>query len=61
MGDNNWVVENLQNALSTWNAKLQEIWQLLLRFAPYVGVGIKTTLGMGGVQTAAESRYNREE
>ena len=30
MGDNNWVVENLQNALSTWNAKLQEIFQLLL-------------------------------
>ena len=26
---NNWVVENLQNALDTWNGKLSEIWRLL--------------------------------
>ena len=26
---NNWVVENLQNALATWNDKLSEIWRLL--------------------------------
>lgn len=25
----NWVVQNLQNALDTWNAKLQEIWTLI--------------------------------
>ena len=25
----NWVVQNLQNALETWNSKLVEIWQLL--------------------------------
>jgi hypothetical protein len=25
----NWVVQNLQNALDTWNSKLTEIWQLL--------------------------------
>lgn len=25
----NWVVQNLQNALYTWNSKLSEIWQLL--------------------------------
>ncbi len=25
----NWVVQNLQNALSTWDSKLTEIWQLL--------------------------------
>ena len=25
----NWVVQNLQNALDTWNEKLQEIWSLL--------------------------------
>ena len=25
----NWVVQNLQNALNTWNSKLSEIWQLL--------------------------------
>ncbi len=32
MGNNSWVVENLNNALATWNGKLQEIWQLLLTF-----------------------------
>ena len=25
----NWVVQNLQNVLDTWNSKLSEIWQLL--------------------------------
>lgn len=25
----NWVVQNLENALKTWNSKLSEIWQLL--------------------------------
>ena len=25
----NWVVQNLENALDTWNSKLSEIWQLL--------------------------------
>lgn len=25
----NWVVQNLQNALDTWNAKFSEIWTLL--------------------------------
>ena len=25
----NWVVQNLDNALSTWNEKLTEIWLLL--------------------------------
>ena len=31
-------------------APLEEIWQLLLRFAPCTGVGIKTTLGMGAIR-----------
>lgn len=26
----NWVVQNLQNALDTWNAKITEIWSLVL-------------------------------
>ena len=26
---NNWIVQNLQNALNTWNDKLSEIWQLI--------------------------------
>lgn len=25
----NWVVQNLQNALDTWNNKLSEVWNLL--------------------------------
>lgn len=25
----NWIAQNLQNALNTWNGKLSEIWQLL--------------------------------
>ena len=25
----NWVVQNLQNALETWNSKLSEIWTLI--------------------------------
>lgn len=35
-------------------APLQEIWQLLVCLAPYTGVGIKTTLGMGSI---AENRF----
>ena len=23
----NWIVQNLENALETWNEKLSEIWQ----------------------------------
>ena len=26
---NNWVVENLENALDTWNGKLAEVWRLI--------------------------------
>lgn len=29
MESDNWVVQNLQNALETWNEKLSEIWQIL--------------------------------
>lgn len=29
MESDNWVVQNLQNALDTWNGKLAEIWQIL--------------------------------
>lgn len=27
----NWVVQNLENALNTWNEKLSPIWQLITR------------------------------
>ena len=29
MSSGNWIVDNLNNALETWNSKLTEIWQLL--------------------------------
>ena len=29
MSSGNWIVDNLNNALQTWNNKLSEIWQLL--------------------------------
>lgn len=29
MGSGNWVIDNLNNALQTWNDKLAEIWQLV--------------------------------
>lgn len=29
----NWVIDNLENALSTWDSKLSEIWQLLTQSA----------------------------
>ena len=29
MESNNWIVENLNNAIGTWNEKLSEIWRLL--------------------------------
>lgn len=29
MGSGNWIIDNIANALDTWNAKLTEIWQLI--------------------------------
>lgn len=29
MGDGNWIIENLRNALAMWNSKLNEIWMLM--------------------------------
>lgn len=29
MGDGNWIIENLRNALAMWNSKLSEIWALM--------------------------------
>lgn len=29
MGSGNWIVDNLNSALETWNGKLTEIWQLI--------------------------------
>ena len=30
MNSGNWIIDNIMNALSVWNAKLQEIWLLHL-------------------------------
>ena len=35
---------------------LLELWNTLLSFAPYGGIGIKTTLGMGGTTTSFQKR-----
>jgi hypothetical protein len=29
MGSGNWILDNLNNALGTWNTKLAEIWQII--------------------------------
>ena len=29
MSSGNWIIDNLNNALETWNAKLAEIWQII--------------------------------
>lgn len=29
MGSGNWIIDNLNNALQTWNDKMSEIWQLV--------------------------------
>ena len=29
MGSGNWIVDNLNSALQTWNDKLAEIWTLI--------------------------------
>jgi hypothetical protein len=29
LGSGNWIIDNIANALDTWNAKLTEIWQLI--------------------------------
>ena len=29
IGSGNWIVDNLNSALNTWNNKLAEIWQLI--------------------------------
>ena len=41
----NWVVQNLQNALDTWNSKITEIWSLVLTSPKdFKGGGIWTAI-----------------
>ena len=41
MGENSWIIDNLNAALNTWNEKLEEIWQLLTQgLADFKGGGV---------------------
>lgn len=45
MGSNSWIVDNLNNALTTWNGKLAEIWTLLTENPQtYRGGGVWTII-----------------
>ena len=45
--DNNWIVDNLENALTTWNDKLSEMWTLLTESPQtFKGGSIWTTVTM---------------
>lgn len=35
----NWVVQNLQNSLESWNSKLSEVWRLLTQSLEEFRVG----------------------
>ena len=50
----NWVVQNLQNALGTWNDKLAEVWQLMTMSPDnFKGGGIwKVILNINGAMQA---------
>ena len=50
----NWVVQNLENALETWNDKLSEIWQLLTTTPQDFKVGIILNV-MGSFNGAVQS------
>lgn len=54
MESENWVVQNLTNALDTWNEKLAEIWQILTQSPEtFRGGGIwKTVVGIHGALQA---------
>ena len=40
----NWIVQNLENALKTWNDKLSEIWQLITQSPEQFKGGTKELL-----------------
>ena len=54
-----WVVQNLNNALNTWNEKLAEVWELLLMSPQsFKGGGIwKVILQINGACTEALYPY----
>ena len=54
MGSGNWIIDNLNSALGTWNAKLAEIWQLLTQSPEtFKGGGVwQVMLGVNGALKA---------
>ena len=56
LDSDNWVVQNLQNALDTWNGKLAEIWQIVTQSPEkWGGGGIWSVIKdiHGGLQAVA--------
>lgn len=43
---------------SRLSAPLEELWQMLLSFGVYSGVGVKTTLGMGGISYREKEKHS---
>lgn len=54
MSSGNWIIDNIANALSTWNAKLAEIWQLITQsLDTFKGGGIwNIVVGINGALQA---------
>ena len=50
----NWIVQNLENALKTWNEKLAEIWQLITQSPEQFKVGtiLNVIVGIHGAVQA---------
>ena len=61
--DDNWIVENLENALATWNEKLAEIWQLVsMTPQEFKGGGIwNIVVQINGALQAIGDVYKRQE
>lgn len=63
MSSNSWVVDNLTNALNTWNKKFSEIWQLIIQSPQeFKGGGIWNVIveingGLQAVGLAHQSLY----
>ena len=56
----NWVVQNLENALNTWNEKLSEIWGLLTQSPQdFKGGGIWEVIVDINSAVQAMQLYNR--
>ena len=51
----NWIVQNLINALNTWNEKLSEIWSLLTTTVSYEEIALEETTETVAAQEPAEA------